>query len=88
MEPRELFEAIGNEREKLGAAMQPDGGAFGPVRGFIIPTMKSIGLFSDRLEGHFREMFAHNFDEQRAKEMVFGEQLPDDLNEWLEQGLE
>jgi rubrerythrin len=86
LEPQELFEAIGNEREKLGPAMQAGGGAFGPVRGFIIPTMKSIGLFSDRLEGHFREMFAHTFDEERAKAMVFGDVLPDDLDEWLEQG--
>lgn len=88
MEPQELFDAINNERDKLGAAMQPGGGAFGPVRGFIIPTMKSIGLFSDRLEGHFRDMFAHNFGEERAKSMSFGDELPDDLDVWLEQAPE
>jgi len=74
-----------DERDKLGAALQTGGGAFGPVRGFIIPTMKSIGLFSDRLEGHFRDMFAHTFGEERANAMTFGDALPDDLDVWLEQ---
>jgi hypothetical protein len=33
------------------------GGRLGPVSGFVVPTLRRIGLFSERASGHFREMF-------------------------------
>ena len=71
------------EREKLDTLA---GGAAGPVRGFVIPTLRALGLFSERIEGHFREMFAANFGEERAARMNLGMDLPDDLDAWIEQG--
>jgi hypothetical protein len=53
------------------------------VRGFIIPSLKSVGLFSERLEGHFRSMFEANFGD-RAKHMAFADSLPENLEEWVE----
>ncbi len=48
--------------------------------------MRSIGLFSERLEGHFRDMFAANFGEERARRFNLGHELPDDLDAWVELG--
>jgi len=84
-DPGEMFQALNQEREKLQAHMpRQGGGAFGPVRGFIIPTMRSIGLFSERLEGHFRDLFSHNFGAERAAQLDFGEDVPVDLESWVD----
>jgi rubrerythrin len=83
LEPKEVFAALAKEREKLDAAAE--GGAAGPVRGFVIPTLRSIGMFSDRIEGHFREMFAANLGRERAEAFDLQRDLPDDLDAWLEE---
>ena len=59
------------------------GGQAGPVRGFVIPTLRSIGLFSERIERHFRDMFAANMDEERAKALDLSRGLPADLEAWV-----
>ena len=82
LDPQTVFEELAKEREKVDSAIrQNDAG--GPVRGFIIPSLKSVGLFSERLEGHFRGMFEANFGD-RAKTMAFADRLPDNLEEWVE----
>jgi len=83
LEPKTVFEALSAEREKMDAAA---GGVAGPVRGFVIPTLRSIGLFSDRIEGHFREMFAANFGKERAAAFDLSREFPPDLEAWLEAG--
>jgi hypothetical protein len=83
LDPKTVFEALTAEREKIDAAA---GGVAGPVRGFVIPTLRSIGLFSERIEGHFREMFAANFGEERAAAFDLSRELPPDLDAWLEAG--
>jgi hypothetical protein len=82
LDPKEVFTALTAEREKIDAAA---GGVAGPVRGFVIPTLRSIGLFSDRIEGHFRDMFAANFGEEQARGFDLSRELPPDLDAWLEQ---
>jgi hypothetical protein len=58
----------------------------GPVRGFVIPTLRSIGLMSERIENHFEEMFA------AIPGKVFGsikndaQDVPADLEAWVEEG--
>ena len=83
LDPQAVFAELAKEREKLDAKA---GGAAGPVRGFVIPTLRALGLFSDRIEGHFRDMFAANFGGERAARMNLGMELPDDLDAWIEQG--
>ena len=73
---------IVKERDKIAAAIAQQGGQAGPVRGFVIPTLRSLGLFSERIEAHFREMFAANLSEERAKAMDFSLGLPTDLEAW------
>jgi hypothetical protein len=81
LDPEYALTELAKEREKLDAA---GGGATGPIRGFVIPSLRSIGLFSERIERHFRDMFAANFGEERARRMNLGGDLPDDLDAWLE----
>ncbi len=73
---------LAREREKLAVA--PGTRRRGPVRGFVIPTLRSIGLFSPRIEGHFDQMF------EGVPGRAFGpiandpRDLPDDLEAWVE----
>ena len=53
------------------------------MRAFIIPSLRAVGLFSERIEGHFRSMFEANFGD-RARELTFGDSLPENLEAWLE----
>jgi ribosomal protein L17 len=82
LDPKTVFGELAKERDKL---QRGEGGAAGPIRGFVIPTLRSIGLFSERLEGHFREMFVANFGEERASQLNLQAKLPDDLDAWVEQ---
>ena len=82
LDPKAVFAELAKEREKIDPQMQRNNVA-GPVRGFIIPSLKTVGLFSERLENHVRSMFEANFGEH-AKKMAFADRLPDDLEAWVE----
>ena len=82
LDPQTVFGELAKERERIDPEMQRTNVA-GPVRGFIIPSLKSVGLFSERIEGYFRGMFEANFGD-RAKNMAFADRLPDNLEEWVE----
>ncbi len=81
LDPQTVFGELAKERDKLAAVAQDSAG---PIRGFVIPTLGSIGLFSDRMEKNFREMFTANFGEERANRMNLHAELPDDLDAWVE----
>jgi len=83
LDPEHVFKELLKERSKIDAARD---GAAGPIRGFVIPTLRAIGLYGERIEGHFREMFAANFGEERARNMNLRMDLPDDIDAWVEQG--
>ena len=84
LDPQAVFMELAAEREQMQAELQRTGGVNGPVSGFVIPTLKTVGLFSERIEGHFRSMFAANFGEERARQLEFKDGLPDDLEAWVE----
>lgn len=86
LDPQAVFIELAAEREKMAAELQNNGGINGPISGFVIPTLKSVGLFSERIEGHFRSMFAANFGEERARQLEFKDGLPEDLEAWIEEG--
>ena len=83
LDPQHVFAELAKERDKINPEMQRGGGVQGPVRGFIIPALRSVGLFSERLEGHFRSMFEANFGE-RGRTLDLGLELPQDLDAWVE----
>jgi len=83
LEPKDVFLELSKERDKLTAEFQRSGGAFGLVRGFVIPTLRAIGLFSERIEGHFRQMFEANLGLERVAALRFDVAMPEDLDEWV-----
>ncbi len=86
LDPAAVFQEIAKEREKMRGEVNRSGGIFGPLRGFLIPTMRSIGLFSERLEGFYRDLFARRMSEQAAKpprRLNFDAELPEDLEAWV-----
>ena len=63
------------------------GGRMGPVSGFVIPTLKAIGLYSERIQGHFAEMWTANFGAERAKQLAESiVDVPEDLEAWVNEG--
>jgi len=86
LDPEASFAAIVKERDTVARAMGRQGGHAGPVRGFVIPTLRRIGLFSERIEGHFRSMFEANLGKERADLLDFEIAFPDDLEGWIEAG--
>jgi hypothetical protein len=54
------------------------------VRGFVIPTLRAIGLFSDRIRARFEEMFVANVGAQLGKISDDEAGFPEDLEAWVE----
>ena len=89
VDPKDAMMKLAAEREAISQAMQRSGGRLGPVSGFVIPTLRSIGLFSERIEGHFAEMFEANFRSADAGNLArTHRELPEDLEAWVNEGYE
>jgi len=86
LDPNWALGELAKERETVAAALQQTGGARGPVRGFVIPTLKAIGLFSERIGHHFDEMFRSNIGPSLGSTLDDPHALPDDLEAWVESG--
>ncbi|NNL65788.1 MAG: ferritin-like domain-containing protein [Myxococcales bacterium] len=84
LDPEEAFQRILKERQVVERMIGRQGGISGPVRGFVIPTLRRIGLFSERIEGHFRDMFEANLGKERAAGLDFDIQFPESLEDWIE----
>jgi hypothetical protein len=83
-----LLPKLLQERANMRAELARTGGRFGPVRGFVIPTLRSIGLFSPRIQKHFEDMFAANFGPAMADLSLDPSELPADLEAWVNEGAE
>jgi hypothetical protein len=87
VDPADAMAKLAEERELIAATLQKRGGRMGPVSGFVIPTLRAIGLYSDRIAGHFAEMFQANFGAETAQRLANSEMgLPEDLEAWVEEG--
>jgi hypothetical protein len=84
LDPGQALAEIARDREKVIAEIRRRGGRRGPVRGFVIPTLRAIGLFSDRIRGHFEEMFVANVGEAFGRLDGDDVDLPADLEAWVE----
>jgi predicted HAD superfamily phosphohydrolase len=89
IDPGEAMTALAAERDVIAEEIHRTGGRMGPVSGFVIPTLKAVGLFSDRIAGHFEEMWAANMNPEAARRMAtnLGE-MPEDLEAWVDEGYE
>ncbi|MGH0030068.1 MAG: ferritin-like domain-containing protein, partial [Myxococcota bacterium] len=89
VDPKDAMTKLAEERDTIGKMMQQSGGRLGPVSGFVLPTLRSIGLFSERIEGHFAEMFEANFRNAQARQMAsVTREIPEDLEAWVNEGYE
>jgi len=86
LDPLTAFAEIAKEREQIAAELQRSGGRLGPMRGFVIPTLKAIGLGSERLIGHFDEMFRANFGGRTESVAKDPWGVPEDLEAWVNEG--
>jgi hypothetical protein len=87
----ELSAGMQRDQEKVAQAIARRGGRLGPVSGFVVPTLRRIGLLSPRISGHFRELF----DAMRISVPPPAEggaprnpldalvELPEDLDAWV-----
>jgi rubrerythrin len=88
IDPAEALKSMLQERELIQKTLQTRG-TLGPVHGFVVPTLKSIGLYSERIRGHFREMWAANMGAESAAAMAANDaELPNDLGDWVNEGYE
>jgi hypothetical protein len=87
LDPVAAFKELVKERDVITANVSQQGGPTGPLRGFVIPTLRAIGLFSERIEGHFREMFGANLGAETAAKLDLHAAFPADLDAWVEQGI-
>jgi para-aminobenzoate N-oxygenase AurF len=86
LEPAQVIAEVAKERETLRAAVERTGGRMGPITGFILPTMRSVGLASDRIVGHFEDMLVAN-NGPAARDLVSRvRDLPADLEAWVMSG--
>jgi hypothetical protein len=86
LDPMTAFAEIAKERETIAAELQKSGGRLGPMRGFVIPTLKAIGLGSENLIGHFDEMFRANFSGRTESVAQDTWDVPEDLEAWVNEG--
>ncbi len=83
---QEAVQRIQGERDVIQAELRRTGGRLGPVRGFVIPTLRAIGLFGPRIEAHFDEMFQANMGALAGRIADDRYELPEDLEAWVEEG--
>ena len=84
VDPAVALVDLAKERETIRAALQRSGGRRGPIRGFVIPTLRAIGLWSERLEKAYDEMFAANLGPGIGRVQDDPRELPQDLEAWVE----
>ena len=79
-----VFAELAKERDVLKGKVQRTGGARGPLHNFVLPTMQAIGLLSERIAGHFQEMFEHSNRGGYSGTVIKNiSDLPDDLEQWV-----
>ena len=87
VDPVELFQCLQREREEL-LGHDVKGRRLGPVQGFVIPTLKRCGLFSERVAGRFHEFLQANLGAEivgKNVEEFMGilPELPSDTARWV-----
>src|SRR5258706_3682092 len=88
----DMAQALGSimkDRERIMQNLQRNGGrSMGPIRGFVIPTLNSIRLFSPPNRASFDEMFEANVGRDDGRRTGAIPDLPEDLEAWVNEGYE
>jgi hypothetical protein len=83
----ELLTCISNERAEITRRL-PRGRRFGPVQGFVVPTLRKCGLLSERAARRFHELLRTNLGASAIGEtleefMAAMPDLPEDTAAWV-----
>lgn len=84
VDPADVMRALIAEQDKLHAIAARRGGRKGPLTGFVVPTLQSIGLFSPRLDARFRNLFDQVNQLGGSSIMDRIASLPEDLDGWID----
>jgi rubrerythrin len=88
-DPSEVMVKLSEERGKVRAALERDGGRYGPVSGFIIPTLRAVGLYSEHTAQNFKQMWVESQGSEAAERYANSRaELPLDLEAWVNEGHE
>jgi hypothetical protein len=90
VDPVDVFSSLEKERDQIAKSMQSQaGGRFGPVSGFIIPTLRSLGLYGERSATLFKQMWTETQGAEAAERYANSDAgLPEDLEVWVNEGYE
>ena len=89
VDPTEAMNELARERDLIHEQLARTGGRYGPVSGFIIPTLKSIGLYSERTAAHFKQMWTATQGAEAAERYAASDaEIPEDLEAWVNEGYE
>ena len=73
----------------MARQLERTGGRYGPVSGFIIPTLRAIGLYSEKTAGYFEQMWTETQGAEAAARYASSDaELPEDLEQWVNAGFE
>ena len=89
VDPTEAMSRLAGERDLIREQLARTGGRYGPVSGFIIPTLKKIGLYDERTAGHFKTMWTETQGAEAAERYASSDaEIPEDLEAWVNEGYE
>lgn len=88
-DPADVLQQLAGERDVIARSVQRTGGRHGPVSGFIIPTLRALGLYDERLAGQFKTMWTETQGREAAERYASSDAtLPEDLEQWVNEGHE
>jgi hypothetical protein len=89
VDPNDVLGALAAERDVIGRELARSGGRYGPVSGFIIPTLRALGLYGERTAGLFKQMWTETQGREAAERYASSKaELPEDLEAWVNEGAE
>jgi hypothetical protein len=89
VDPSDLLTSLASERDVIGRELARTGGRYGPVSGFIIPTLRALGLYGERTAGLFEQMWTETQGREAAERYASSKaELPEDLEAWVNEGYE
>ena len=87
VDPGDVMLQLARERDLIAEQLKRTGGRYGPVSGFIIPTLRAIGLYSERTAGHFKQMWTETQGAEAAQRYANSDaEIPENLEQWVNEG--
>jgi hypothetical protein len=89
VDPTEAMTELAKERDLIRDQLARTGGRYGPVSGFVIPTLRSVGLDGERTAASFKEMWTATQGAEAAERYASSDaEIPEDLEAWVNEGYE